>query len=448
MNPNTQFNHYISNTPGIWYAIAYVFSTFLFLSLNHNTRKKLRKWLPLTGISCVLILFMHLTSGGYGLTFILVMITVLCLIYLMFHLVLEGDFYKKAYFTVRAFMLGEFMASLGWQIYYFFSSYRISTRQLRYEILYIMSSFAGVLLIEFFLERRNTARNRELIITRRELVTVTILSLALYAASNLSYVIRGIPFTTSYTSEIYIIRTIIDLTAVSLLFLYHELLLNSIEKVEAETLKNMLEMQYAQYQISQENIDLVNQKYHDLKHQIVALKNNIHNENSDKYLDQMLDEIKHYETVYSTGNRILDTMLTSAAMKAQARNIEFTCVADGTCLHFMNPVDITALFGNALDNAIESAEKIPDQSRRLIHATVDRQKSFVRIHIENTYIGKIRFRHDLPLTSKADTNFHGFGTKSMKNTAEKYGGSIQARAEDGWFKLSILIPYSETDSSS
>ncbi len=199
-------------------------------------------------------------------------------------------------------------------------------------------------------------------------------------------------------------------------------------------------MQYSQYQISEESIALVNQKYHDLKHQLIALKSNLGSAENEEYLDQMLDDIKKFETRYSTGNRVLDTMLTQEAMKCQARNIELTCVADGSVLDFLNPMDISALFGNALDNAIEGAEKIPEKSERLIHLTVDKQKSFVRINVENRYIGKIKFRHNLPLTNKSDTNIHGYGVKSMKKIAEKYDGSIRAEAENGWFNLSILIP--------
>ena len=184
---------------------------------------------------------------------------------------------------------------------------------------------------------------------------------------------------------------------------------------------------------------LVQHVFLNLKHQILALKAGA-SEGGSEYLDQMLDEIKHYETSYATGNKVLDTILSSEAMKCQARGIELTCVADGSILSFMNPMDVSALFGNALDNAIEGTEKVENKDERLIHLTVDKQRSFVRIFVENRYTGNIRFRHSLPLTSKADTNFHGFGIKSMKSIAEKYGGSIQATAEEGWFKLSILIP--------
>jgi hypothetical protein len=429
----------LGNTPGAWYAVGYFFSALFFLHFNHNTKKGLRKWPVLIALGIFLLAFMHLTTGCYGLYFVFVMTIVGLTIFMIFHHCLEGDFCKKAYYSIRSFMLGEFMASLGWQIYYF----GVKNRGVKFDLLHMSISMITVYIIIFgigiLLEKRNATRNRELIIGKRELLMVIIVMFILYAISNLSYVVVGTPFTTQNTLELFMIRTVIDFMAVSLLYLYHELMLQTVERIEAETLKSMYEMQYSQYQIQEENMALVNQKYHDLKHQILALKAGSSEENQE-YLDQMLDEIRHYETSYQTGNKVLDTILTSEAMKCQARGIELTCVADGSILSFMNPMDVSSLFGNALDNAIEGAEKIPDKNERLIHLTVDKQKSFVRIFVENRYIGKIRFRHNLPLTSKADTNFHGFGIKSMKSIAEKYGGSIVAVAEDGWFKLSILIP--------
>ena len=434
----------MGNTPGIWYAVGYFLSAVFFLAFNHNTKKKFKKWIPVSLCGIILLVLMHTTSGLYGIAFVLEMAVVIGIIYFIFYYCLEGDCYKKAYYTIRSFMLGEFMASIGWQFFYFGVEHRGVKYDMLHQTVSMLVTYIMILALGVRLERRNAKRNRELIIRKRDLFIVGLVMLILYSISNLSYVVSGTPFTTEYTSELFIIRTVIDFTAVSLLYLYHELMLQTVERIEAETLKGMYEMQYNQYQIQQENIALVNQKYHDLKHQIVALKAGAA-EGNQEYLDQMLEEIKRYETTYSTGNKVLDTILTSEAMKCQARGIEMTCVADGSILSFMNPMDISALFGNALDNAIEGAEKIPDSHERLIHLEVDKQKSFVRIYVENRYIGKIRFRHNLPLTTKADTNYHGFGIKSMSSIAEKYGGSIQANAENGWFKLSILIPENNPD---
>ena len=129
-----------------------------------------------------------------------------------------------------------------------------------------------------------------------------------------------------------------------------------------------------------------------------------------------------------------------AAVTCNAQNIQLTCVADGTALNFMDVMDISNLFGNALDNAIESVSKIADPQRRLIHLSVSRQKGFAAIRIENCYEGALKFENGLPITTKADGRYHGFGLKSIQATARKYGGSATVSTRDGWFELRVLIP--------
>ena len=106
----------------------------------------------------------------------------------------------------------------------------------------------------------------------------------------------------------------------------------------------------------------------------------------------------------------------------------------------MDIMDISALFGNALDNAIESVIAIPEKEKRLIHLTISKDKGFVRIRMENCYGGELDFENGLPQTTKKDRNYHGYGLKSMRSTVQKYNGSVRVEAKDGWFELRILIP--------
>ncbi len=103
-------------------------------------------------------------------------------------------------------------------------------------------------------------------------------------------------------------------------------------------------------------------------------------------------------------------------------------------------MDISNLFGNALDNAIESTDKIIDPERRLIHLSVARQKGFAAIRIENCFDGELKFEKGLPVTTKKDVLYHGFGVKSIQNAAEKYGGTATITTREGWFELRVLIP--------
>ena len=155
-------------------------------------------------------------------------------------------------------------------------------------------------------------------------------------------------------------------------------------------------------------------------------------------------EIQQYEAENKTGNNILDTILTTKSLLCQEKNIQITCVADGKALNFLNSMDICSLFGNALDNAITSTEKIENPEKRLIHVMVSREKGFLRIKIENSFQGELKMKNQLPVTTKEDRRYHGFGVKSMKEIAEKYKGSLTVSAKDGWFELRILIPIPES----
>lgn len=185
---------------------------------------------------------------------------------------------------------------------------------------------------------------------------------------------------------------------------------------------------------------MVNQKYHDLKHQITLLKEEVSTGKSVEYLEKMEREIKIYEAQNKTGNKVLDAVLTSKGASCQTKGIELKCVVEGELLFFMDDMDISALFGNMLDNAIESVEKLPDECMRLIRLYVVREKQFVRINTENYCTEQIQFRNGMPITTKKDKRLHGYGMKSIQSTVRKYDGAVMAALNQNWFEVKILIP--------
>lgn len=106
----------------------------------------------------------------------------------------------------------------------------------------------------------------------------------------------------------------------------------------------------------------------------------------------------------------------------------------------MDVMDICTLFGNALDNAIECELSIPDKEKRLIHLEVYTKKDFLVIRCENYCPAPPIFQDGLPMTTKADREYHGYGLKSMRYTAQKYGGTMTVQAKDEWFQLTLLFP--------
>ena len=196
-----------------------------------------------------------------------------------------------------------------------------------------------------------------------------------------------------------------------------------------------------QYALSKENVELINRKCHDLRHQIAALSYaEGGSERRKAFVREVQDMVDIYDSKTDTGNEALNTILMEKGLYCKLHNIQWTCVADGSCLAFMDVVDLYTLFGNAIDNAIESVERLEDEDKRIITASVWRRDSFAIIQVENYYEGSLTLRDGLPLTSKGDTSSHGFGLKSMRRIAEKYRGTLSVKAEDNSFLLYVMLP--------
>lgn len=429
----------VLNTPGYYYAIAYALSVFVITCTNE---RKIGRW-KLAVVSCaqfaLLLFFMIVTDGVRQELFVPSMLLIVLLLLGYIYICNDFSLREAGFYFVKAFINGEFAASLCWQIYYYLRYVRgIQGELLKWVELILV--YAVIFTILALMELNLKKDLEELHITRRELRVVIIIAASVFAMSNLSYLDQHGLFSGTFVMDIFIIRTLVDLSGIAVLYAYHVQVKEIQIRFEKDTLHNIMEMQYKNYQLSKENIDMVNQKYHDLKHQINLLKTQAYVGKSTSYLEKMEREIRVYETQNKTGNQILDAVLTNKAMICQNKEIELKFIVDGGALSFMEDMDVSALFGNMLDNAIESAEKQQEKQKRLIWLYVTKEKQFVRIRTENYCDEKVRFKNGMPVTTKKDRRLHGYGMKSIKSTVEKYHGSVVAAQENNWFELKILLP--------
>lgn len=430
----------ILNTPGYYYAFSYWLSAFVIICIYHDKPRQ-KKHLAGDGATFVVLqAFMYLTDGVAKYLFIPSMLLIISVV--LFYVRMNCDFSLKetGYYGATVLINAEFGASLCWQVYYNFASDIPKAYQAFWRIGELIFVYGLVYTAIYFMERRLRKDIEELRITCRELLSVFVIVLMVYSVSNMSYVDPKWLFSSAMSRDIFIIRTLTDLCGLCLLYAYHIQVRAMQMRFEMDTLQNIMEMQYKSYQMSQDNIDMVNQKYHDLKHQITLLKAETETERSMEYLERMELEIKSYEAQNKTGNKVLDAVLTVKSMACQSKGIELKCVVEGALLFFMDDMDVSALFGNMLDNAIESVEKLPDERMRLIRLYVVREKQFLRICTENYCTEQIRFKKGMPVTTKKDKRLHGFGMKSIQSTVKKYDGSVMTALDSNWFEVKILIP--------
>lgn len=430
----------LTNTPGIYYAISYWLYAQLYLSLNAKRTRGAKRVL----ISLFALFFigwlMSVTGGIPVALFIPMILLVVFLIGLYIYVQADVSVYNAVYLCAKVYLLGEFAASLEWQLFYYGLTRMGVPLSMTSNLVFMPAVHGAVFLLAWLWEKRFGGDYRSLRVSPSWIIGVVIISAATFAASNLSYVVTDTPFTSRYPSEIFLIRTLFDLAGVVMLGGFHLLNLRMEEELYTRTLEQIIRQQHEKYRIAEESVDLVNQKYHDLKHQIQYLKNHAADEEREGYLTRMEKEIEQYEALRRTGNDALDTILTSKSITCQKNGITIITVADGALLNGMDPMDVGALFGNALDNAIEAVMKIPDPEQRLIRLNVSSMKGFIRILAENRYDGEVILKNGYPETTKKDERYHGYGVRSMEKTVERYGGSLRVGTEDGWFRLSILLP--------
>ena len=204
---------------------------------------------------------------------------------------------------------------------------------------------------------------------------------------------------------------------------------------ELESYKNIWNQRTKQYEMSKENINLINLKCHNLKYQIhnLGLRQNI----DSRELNSIEKAISIYDSTVKTGNTALDTILTEKALVCENNGIVLNMMIDPNAIDFMDSTDIYTLFGNAMDNAIEYLLK-QEKDKRNITIIVKKKGNMISIHFENYYQGEMLFKDDLPATTKDDKGFHGFGVKSIKAIVEKYHGVLTFEVKQKTFNMSIL----------
>lgn len=227
------------------------------------------------------------------------------------------------------------------------------------------------------------------------------------------------------------------------LYLQTALFKKSAIQRELDTMNLLWHQQQLQYERSKENIAIINQKCHDLKHQLAAMRTMESSTQREKYIREIQKSVNIYDAMVQTGNETLDTVLTEKSLICEAKHITVNCVADGASLNFMDPVDIYTIMGNAMDNAMEAVSAFEEEALRVIDVLIHTRQRFLIISVTNPLKGALTFEDGVPCSTKPQDGYHGFGVRSIRSTIHKYHGELTVEAKDGSFSLRMLLPLPE-----
>ena len=435
----------ISDIPKIHTALAEWGACVLYTLLlkRRFSLKDVRFWL-ITCLALAFFLGIHIGFSYLPDVFVVVALVV-SMIGIWFFLYLQCDLglVYAVFWAARVFMLAEFLASFQWQFYFYLSQTFPVPNPIAFQYILLSIVYFGIFVGVFFLERRYSSGALRADFTVKEILLSTTIAIGGLLLSNFSFIFPGSPLSGQFAAEIFYIRTLVDLCALILLYAQQEQRRWYRNKKELDAVRSMLDAQYQQYNISKENIEYLNRKYHDFKQQIEVIQLEENSEKRNKYLNDLKKAIKIYQAQSNSGNMVLDTILTEKSRYCVERDINFTYVADGRLLGFLDMTDICVIVGNALDNAIESVSQLDDREKRLIKMAIYSQNGSLIFRFENWNEKILNFADGLPESTKANKADHGYGIKSIKYSVERYSGSIDISTEHNWFVLCALIPMPE-----
>lgn len=429
-----------SDIPRLYTAVAQWMACVVYISLFP------KRWsIRITSVICIVALVLQagllvMTENVVIYLWVPVMLLAVSFMFGIIFLCMNGTVILAGYSCAKAFLAAEFAASLEWQIACFIYE-RIGEAPIALRVGLLFGIYGIVYIGLYRIEKKMQFYKYCQHLSFRDFISAGSISVFAFLFGNMSFVITNSPFSASALSDVSHIRTLGDFCGLVLLYAFQTKICEYIIEKELSAIQFMYKKQYDQYRYYQSSMEMIHIKYHDLKHQITGLRGEKDEAKREEWLDQLERELDENRLIDQTGNSVLDTMLGAKIFQARKNHIRITCVADGKLLNFMHVTDICTIFGNALDNAIESVITLEDQEKRMIHVTLSKQKNFILINIANYFTGKLKLeKGELPKTSKTNKENHGYGLKSIQKTVEKYGGSMSMQEKNNWFELRILIP--------
>jgi len=254
--------------------------------------------------------------------------------------------------------------------------------------------------------------------------------------------------TTVYTQLLYTSRIVVIgiLTILTFTFFYYSFIayFNEMEKrFELTNEQNILAVQISALHSRVETMRQAEESAiflrHDLRHHLHLINGYLIMDNVEKartYLSEIEKNMyEHVITKYCT-NEAVNLILSSYISMAKNRGIAVQTHVSIPETCEIADIDLCIILANAIENAIHACINIKGSTDRIMHINCLSKNHKLLIQITNSFDGVVTFKNDMPVT---DEEHHGFGTKSIVATVQKYNGIYSFTTQEHVFKVNIIL---------
>ncbi len=209
-------------------------------------------------------------------------------------------------------------------------------------------------------------------------------------------------------------------------------------EMQVKALEQQANIQYEYYLAQIKKGNQAVQILHDVKKHVKMMQelyeDGKNNAIADKYVKEIGNMLRPLVPVQYTGNPILDILLMDQELTMKEKGISLDVQIGMIDLNFIDPIDVTTIFGNLLDNAIEAAEQVDGVKNIFIKLGSYHKMTVVRI--ENS-CSIVKWRNGLPVSEKGKDR--GIGLLNVKNSIEKYDGDLKLKQDKDKFIVELFL---------
>lgn len=228
---------------------------------------------------------------------------------------------------------------------------------------------------------------------------------------------------------------------IALFYIFSDLIKKQKLLVRERIIKTGLEYEIENYKTIRQALEQQRSRSHEFKNYINAIYYMIELE---KY-----DEVKNFvhsvrgnmhtktEAIYHTGHLLADAVFNAKYKEALGQEVRFVIEADLLEGIFIKDEDVVVIFSNLLNNALEATVKC--ESDRYIFMKIKQEDEGICIYTENSHCNVICSREEQIMTSKEDSDNHGFGIQNIKDAVAKYDGTCDISYTDKKFVINIFL---------
>lgn len=387
-------------------------------------------------VSCVCVLVQSLMLLFVDHQLIVTMFLLVVLLGLSF--IYQMAFLKRVLYSVILivlFALTEWMVGLVLSVVLEVSPAQFSKNILYYlegVVLSKLLMFAVVKLICFFRSETETKVSGLIFLVFSALPLATFLTV--YVLAEFTYQYRkGMLLNLSIAACFALI-----VANVLVLYLFEYQVKMSAEHVREQLEKQQLEYKAEYYKELSVKQKITNKTMHDLKNQLFALQEILKKDSTEgkKKIDAICNDILPAYSLHFTGVESVDALITAKLQIMKEQHIEFTHKIYVSKLNYIDSMDVCAILGNLLDNAIEANHYLKEADR---HITMDMMQKYdyLTICISNPVEGTMK--NDILSTTKKQKELHGFGIKNVKEIADRYNGSCSFSQGQNQFDAVVML---------